>query len=110
MKIITKYQLRTDRNYCSTVLQSVVSHSDYFRLLFKLKCIASSPTLRVSSPFLTSIKVAPMAKKGLPSSSGTCISSSISMTIKSIRKMNFPTLMSTSSRTPSSYAIVLFVI
>ena len=90
-----------------TVLQSVLSHSDYFRLLLRLKCTASSPTLKVSSPFLKSIKVAPVARKGLPSSSGTCVSSSISITTKSTGKINFPTLMSTSSRTPSGYVIVL---
>ena len=94
----------------STILQSIFSQSDYFRLLFKLKCTASSPTLRVCFPFLTSIKAALVAKKGLPSSSGTCVSSFISMTTKSTRKMNFPTLISTSSRTPSGYAIVLSAI
>ena len=42
-----------------------------------------------------------VSRKGLPSSSGTCLSSSISITTKSTRKMNFPTLISTSSRIPS---------
>ena len=44
----------------STVLQSVLSHSYHFRILFRLKCTASSPTLRVSSLFFTSIKAAPV--------------------------------------------------
>ena len=64
------------------------------------------PTLRLSSHFLTSIKTAPVARKGLPSSSGTCVSSSISIKIKSTGKIKFSNLMSTSSRTPSGYAIV----
>ena len=51
-----------------------------------------------------------MARKGLPSSNGTCVSSSISMTTKSTGKMYFPTLISTSSRNPSSYAIILSAI
>ena len=75
-----------------------------------IKCTASSHTLRVSSHFLTSIKVASVARKGLPSSTGICVSSFISKTTKSTGKLNFPTLMSTSSRTPSSYAIVLYTI
>ena len=64
----------------------------------------------MSSPFSTSIKVAPVARKGLPRSNGTCVSSSISITTKTTGKMNFPTLMSTSSRTHSSCAIVLSTI
>ena len=32
------------------------------------------------------------------------------MTIKSTRKMNFPTLISTSSRTPSGYVIIMSAI
>ena len=95
------------RTIVSTVLQSVLSFLDYFRLFFRLKCTASSPTLRVSSPFFTSIKAAPMVNNGLPSSSGTCVTSSMSITTKLIRKINFPTLMSTSSRTPYGCAIVL---
>ena len=94
----------------STILQFVFSQSNCFRLLIKLKCTASSPTMRVSSPFLTSIKAAPMARKGLQRINETCVSSSISITTKSTGKMNFPTLISTSSRTPSSCAIVLFAI
>ena len=94
----------------STVLQSGISHLDYFKLVFNLKCIASSPTLRVSSPFFTSIKVASIARNGRPRNSGTCVSSSISMTIRSIGKMNFPTLMSTYSRNPSGCVIVLSTI
>ena len=78
--------------------------------MFNLKCTASSPTLRVSSPFFTSIKATPVARKGLPSSSGACVSSSISMTTKSTGKMNFPTLMSTSSMTSYGCAIVLSAI
>ena len=97
-------------NIVSIVLQYGLSNSDCFKLVFNLKCIASSPTLRVSSPIFTSIKVAPVAKKGLPSSSGTYMSSSISITTKSTGKVNFPTLMSTSSRTSSGYANVLSVI
>ena len=92
----------------STILQSVLSHSDCFKLFFRLKCISYSPTLRVSSPFFTSIKATPVATKGLPSNSRTCVSPSISIATKSTGKINFPTLMSTSSRTPSSYVIVLF--
>ena len=61
----------------------------------------------VSSLFCTSIRAALVAKKGLPNSKGTCVSSSIFMTTKSTGKMNFPTLTSTSSRTPSGYAIDL---
>ena len=91
----------------SIVLQSILSHSVCFKLLFKLKCTASSPTLRVSSHFFTSIKAVPMARKGLPSSSGTCVSSSMSITTKSTGKIKFPTLMTTSLRTPSGYAIVI---
>ena len=94
----------------SPVLQFRLSNSYYFKLVFNLKCIGSSPTLRVSFPFFTSIKTAPMDRKGLPSNSGTCVPSFISMTTKSIGKINFPTLMSTSSRTPSDYAIVLSAI
>ena len=66
--------------------------------------------MRVSSPFFTSIKATPMARKGLPSSGGTYVSSSISITTKSTGKTNIPTLMSTSSRNPSGCAIVLSVI
>ena len=94
----------------SIVFQYVLSNSYCFKLVFKLKCTASSPTLRVSSPFFTSMKATPIARKGLPSSSGTCVSYSISMITKSTGKMNFPTLMSTSSRTPSDCAIVLSAI
>ena len=82
----------------STVLQSVLSHSDYLRILFRLKRIASSPILRVSSPFLISMKAALVAKKGLPSSSGTYVSSSISIPTKSMGKIKFPTLISIFSR------------
>ena len=94
----------------SIVLQSVFSQSDCFRLLFKLKCTASSPTLRVRSLFSTSIKATLVARKGLPSSSGTYVSSSISITTKSTGKMNFPILISTSSKTLFGWAIVLSAI
>ena len=94
----------------STILQSVLSHPDYFSLLFRLKCTASSPTLRVSSPFLKSINEAPVARKGLPSSSGTFVSSSISITTKYTGKISFPTLMSTYSRTLYGFVIVLSAI
>ena len=75
------------------------------RLLLILKCTASFPTLSVSSPYCTSTKAAPVAKKSLPNNKGTWVSSTICMITKSIWKMNFPTLKSTSSRMPSSYAI-----
>ena len=61
----------------SVVLQSGISHSDFLKLVFNFKCTASSPTLRVSSPFFTSIKAALVARKGLKSSCGTCVSSSV---------------------------------
>ena len=93
-----------------TAIQFSLSTSDCVRLLLRLKCIASFPTLRVSSPFCTSIRVAPIAKKGLPNNRGTYVSSSILMTTKSTGKMNFPTLISTSSRTPSGCAIDLSAI
>ena len=51
-----------------------------------------------------------MVRKGLPRSSGTCVSSFISMTIKSTGKMNFLNLISTSSTTSSGCAIVLSAI
>ena len=51
-----------------------------------------------------------VVKKGLHNNRGTCVSSSIFMTTKSTRKMNFPTLTSTSSRTPSGCAIDLSTI
>ena len=51
-----------------------------------------------------------MARKGLPSSSGTCLSFSMFITTKSTRKINFPTLMSTSSKIPSGYTIDLSAI
>ena len=66
--------------------------------------------MRVNSHFFTSIKAAHVAKKGLPNISGTCLSSSISITIKYIGKMNFPTLISTSSRIPSGWANFLSAI
>ena len=91
------------------VFQYALSHLDYFRLLFRLKCTSSSPTLRVSSHFFTSIKAAPVAKKDLPSSVGTYVSSSISITTKSTMKINFPTLISTSSSPPSGCAIVFSI-
>ena len=78
--------------------------------MFNLKCTASSPILKASSPFFTSIKATLVAKKGLLSCSGTYVFSSISMIKKSTGKMNFPILMSTSSRTPSGCAIVLSAI
>ena len=61
----------------SVVLQSGLSHSDFFKLVLNLKCTASSPTLRVSSQIFTSIKAALVARKSLTSSSGTCVSSSV---------------------------------
>ena len=67
-------------------------------IILRLKSISSFPTLIVSSLCLTSIKVAPVARNGLPSSSGTCLSSSMSITTKSTGKINFPTLISTSSK------------
>ena len=96
--------------FVSTNSQSALLSSGYFRLSLRLKCTASSPTLRFSSPFFTSINVAPVAKKGLPNNSGTCLSSSIFMTTKSTGKTNFPTLISTSSRIPSGWANVLSAI
>ena len=78
-----------------------------FQNPINIKYTASSPTLSVISLFCTSIKAAPVAKKGLPSNKGTLVSSSICMITKSTGKMNFPTLTSTSSRMPSGYAIDL---
>ena len=53
---------------------------------------------------------APVARNGLPSSRGTCGSSSMSRMIKSTGKTNFPTLTRTSSMTPSCFSIVLSAI
>ena len=81
-----------------------------FQTMMRLKCNASSPILRVSSPFFTSIKDVVVAKKGLHNNSGTCLSSFTSITTKSTGKMKFPTLISTSSRMPSGWAKVLSAI
>ena len=51
-----------------------------------------------------------MVRKGLPSSSGTCVSSFISMATKSTGKMNFLNLISKSSTTPSGCSIILSAI
>ena len=94
----------------SIAIQVSASTSGCVKLLWRLNCTASSPSLSVSSPFYTLIKAAPIAKKGLPNSKGTWVSSSIFITTKSIGKINFPTLTSTSSRTPSGCAMDLSAI
>ena len=94
----------------STAIQFSASTSGYVKLLLRLNCTASSPTLNVNSPLCTSIKAVPVARKGLPNSRGTYVSSSIFITTKSTGKINFPTLTSTSSRTPSGYAMDLSTI
>ena len=96
--------------FVSTNSQSGLLSFGCFRLSLRLKCTTSSPILRVNSPFFESINVAYVAKKGLPNSSGTCLSSSIFITTKSTGKKNFPTLISTSSRIPSGWANVLSAI
>ena len=111
LKSTIRIQLNTKKTiYFFTSIQLSTSTPGFSKLLLRLKCTASFPTLSVSSPFYTSIKVAPVAKKGLPSSKGTWVSSSIFTITKSIRKMNFPILTSTSSRTPSGCAIDLLAI
>ena len=51
-----------------------------------------------------------MARKGLSSSNGTCLSCSMFITTKYNGKINFPTLMSTSSKIPSGCTIYLSTI
>ena len=94
----------------STTIKISSSTSDCARLLLRFKCIVSFHTVMVSSPFCTSNRAAHVTKKGLPNNRGTCVSSSIFMTTTSTGKMNFPTLTSTSSRTPSGGAIDLSAI
>ena len=111
MKSTMKHQFKTDGNYC---FNSLTICNFTFRLLqdcvqVEVYCFFS-PSESEFSIFFTSIKAALVARKGLPNSSGACVSSYMSMITKSIGKMNFPTLISTSSRTPSGCAIVLFTI
>ena len=94
----------------STTIQVSTSTSGCVKLLWRLNCTALSPTLSVSLPFCTSIKAAPVARKGLPNSRGTWVSYSIFITTKSTRKINFPTLTSTFSRTPFGCAMDLSAI
>ena len=78
--------------------------------LIKLKAVASSPTLKVRTPFCISIRAAPVARNYLPNRRGTCESSSMSKMMKSTGKKNFPTVTSTSSKTPSGCTIDLSAI
>ena len=64
-----------------------------------LKVSSSSCTLNFNSPFCTSIIALPVTRNGLPSMIGIYLSSSISRTLKSARKMNLSTLTRTSSIT-----------
>ena len=84
--------------------------SIFYMLLIKLKAAASSPTLKVRTPFGMSIRAAPVARNGLPNSRGTYESSSMSRMMKSTGKTNFPTVTSTSSKTPLGFTIDLSAI
>ena len=61
---------------------------------------SSSLTLSLSSHFYTSINALPVAKNGLPKMIGTSLSSSMSMMIKSIERINLSTFTKTSSIIP----------
>ena len=107
MEITVRFQFKT--GWINTIYNHTIFYINIrlCQVLLRLNCTASSPTLSVSSPFYTSIKAASVAKKGLPNSRGTWVSSFIFITTKSTGKINFPTLTSTSSRTPSGCAMVL---
>ena len=94
----------------STFIQYVLSHSYCFMLFFLVEvyCFFSHPKSEFS--LFNIYQGSSNGQERSSKHSGTCVSSSISMTTKSIGKMNFPTLMSTSSRTPFGYAIILSTI
>ena len=69
----------------------------------KLKVTLSSPTFKVSLPFLTSMIAPAVCRKGRPKIIGICLSSSMSNTTKSTGIKHLPTLTGTSSRTPRGY-------
>ncbi|GJU11054.1 hypothetical protein Tco_1133450 [Tanacetum coccineum] len=68
-----------------------------------LNVMVSFPTLKLNFHSCTSIMAHAVARNGRPRMIGTNLSSSISKTMKSIRKMNLPTFTKRFSQTPMGY-------
>ena len=110
MKITTKNQFRTDGNYCFYSLTIWTFTLRLFQACVQLKVYRLFSYSKSEFSIFSHLEMKLKWLGKVFQEAVELMSSSISMTIKSTRKMNFPTLMSTSSGTPFGCAIVLSTI